>query len=215
MQKTYNPPFYRNQLLADSMVKFHMIDTATSGIKKVYRIQKDKFFPMPDYDFRVNNQVSVKVYGKILDDRYTYILYNHPEFDLETVYLLDQVQKGYGKTLSNEAIQYLRKYHLVEGRKNNLFLSAKVAQTIQEEAQYIKNKAFDDQYYRDLIVQYLKKYGKAQRKDIRKLLMDKLPDSLSDKQKEYKIGNLLSSLKRRGIIKTSSSNQQKSFWILA
>jgi ATP-dependent DNA helicase RecG len=215
LQKTYNPPFYRNQLLADSMVKFHMIDTATSGIKKVYRIQKDKFFPMPDYDFRVNNQVSVKVYGKILDDRYTYILYNHPEFDLETVYLLDQVQKGYGKTLSNEAIQYLRKYHLVEGRKNNLFLSAKVAQTIQEEAQYIKNKAFDDQYYRDLIVQYLKKYGKAQRKDIRKLLMDKLPDSLSDKQKEYKIGNLLSSLKRRGIIKTSSSNQQKSFWILA
>lgn len=43
LQPTYNPPFYRNQLLADAMVKFHMIDTATSGIKKVYRIQKEKF----------------------------------------------------------------------------------------------------------------------------------------------------------------------------
>ena len=42
LQPTYNPPFYRNQLLADAMVKFHMIDTATSGIKKVYRIQKEK-----------------------------------------------------------------------------------------------------------------------------------------------------------------------------
>ena len=49
LQPTYNPPFYRNQLLADAMVKFHMIDTATSGIKKVYRIQKEKFFPLPDY----------------------------------------------------------------------------------------------------------------------------------------------------------------------
>lgn len=93
LQKTYNPPFYRNQLLAEAMVKFHMIDTATSGIKKVYRIQKDKFFPMPDYDLSMGNQVSVKVYGKTLDEKYTYILYNHPEFDLETVYLLDQVQK--------------------------------------------------------------------------------------------------------------------------
>lgn len=50
LQPTYNPPFYRNQLLADAMVKFHMIDTATSGIKKVYRIQKEKFFPLPDYN---------------------------------------------------------------------------------------------------------------------------------------------------------------------
>ena len=27
LKTTYNPPFYRNQLLADAMVKFHMIDT--------------------------------------------------------------------------------------------------------------------------------------------------------------------------------------------
>lgn len=42
LQVTYNPPFYRNQLLAEAMVKCNMIDTATSGIKKVYRIQKKK-----------------------------------------------------------------------------------------------------------------------------------------------------------------------------
>lgn len=214
LQKNYNPPFYRNQLLAEAMVKFHMIDTATSGIKKVYRIQKDKFFPMPDYDLSNGNQVRVKIYGKILDERYTYILFNHPELDLETVYLLDQVQKGNGSQLSKDAVQYLRKHNLVEGRVNNLYLSAGVSQAIDDEARYIKNKAFDDQYYKDLIVKYLKQYGKAKKKDIRNLLWDKLPDVLSDKQKEYKIGNLLASLKKQEVIYPDSSNQQRASWIL-
>ena len=196
------------------MVKFQMIDTATSGIKKVYRIQKDKFFPMPDYDLTIGNQVSVKVYGKILDERYTNILYNHPELDLETVYLLDQVQKGKGDQLTKDAVKYLRKHNLVEGRVNNLYLSAEVAQTIQEEAQYIKNKAFDDQYYRDMIIDYLEKFGKAQRKDIRKLLWDKLPAVLSDNQKERKILTLLTALKRADRIETDSDNKQTSNWVL-
>ena len=214
LQKTYNPPFYRNQLLADAMVKFHMIDTATSGIKKVYRIQKDKFFPMPDYDLSSEAQVSVRVYGKILNEQYTYILFNHPELDLETVYLLDQVQKGKGNTLNKDAVAFLRKYKLIEGRINSLYLSAEVSQAIDDEAGYIKNKAFDDQYYKDLIIKYLKKYGKAKKKDIRNLLWDKLPDVLSEKQKEYKIGNLLASLKNAGIICADSNNQQRASWIL-
>lgn len=214
LQKTYNPPFYRNQLLADAMVKFHMIDTATSGIKKVYRIQKEKFFPLPDYDFSSSNQVSVRVYGKLLDERYTYILFNHPQLDLETVYLLDQIQKGNGGKLSSDAVKHLRKHKLIEGRISNLYLSAGVSQAIDDEAGYIKNKAFDDQYYKDLIIKYLKQYGGAMKKDLRNLLWDKLPDVLSDTQKEYKIGNLLSSLKRQGVICPNSTNQQKSQWIL-
>ena len=214
LQPTYNPPFYRNQLLADAMVKFHMIDTATSGIKKVYRIQKAKYFPMPDYDFSTNNQVAVTVYGKILDDKYTYILFNHPELDLETVYLLDQVQKGRGQLLTKEAVKYLRNHHLVEGRVNNLYLSAEVAQSIEEEAQYIKNKAFDDQYYRDMIIDYLEKFKKAKRRDIRKLLWDKLPAVLSDAQKENKIITLLTYLKRAGKIEMDSDNKQTGNWVL-
>lgn len=214
LQTTYNPPFYRNQLLADAMVKFHMIDTATSGIKKVYRIQKKKYFPMPDYDLSDTKQVSVTVYGKTLDERYTYILFDHPELDLETVYLLDQVQKGRGHDLSKEAISYLRKHKLVEGRVNSLYLSAEIAQSIDEEAQYIKNKAFNDQYYRDLIIQYLRRYGKAKKQDIRALLWDKLPDVLDDRKKNSKISTLLTSLRVKGMITTDSPNQQISHWVL-
>ena len=83
-----------------------------------------------------------------------------------------------------------------------------------EEAKYIKNRAFDDQYYRDLIVEYLKQYGKAQKKDIRDLLWDKLPAALSDKQKENKIHNLLAALRKQGAIAKDSKNQQHSRWML-
>jgi len=214
LQTTYNPPFYRNQLLADTMVKFHMIDTATSGIKKVYRIQKEKYFPMPDYDFSIANQVSVTVYGKTLNERYTYILFDNPDLDLETVYLLDQVQKGKGNTLSKGALSFLRKHKLVEGRANSLYLSAEVAQTMDEEAQYIKNKGFDDQYYRDMIIDYLEKFEKAQKKDFRKLLWDKFPEVLTDRQKERKILTLLTYLKKKGKIETDSTNQQTCNWVL-
>ena len=116
--------------------------------------------------------------------------------------------------MDKKAVAYLRKYNLVEGRANNLYLSAEVAQTIQEEAQYIKNKAFDDQYYRDMIIDYLEKFGKAKRDDIRKLLWDKLPAVLTEKQKDRKILTLLTSLKRTNKIETDSANKQRSSWIL-
>ena len=68
--------------------------------------------------------------------------------------------------------------------------------------------------YKDLIVKYLTKYGSARRKDIQTLLLDKLPSVMEDKQKEDKIRNLLTYLRKQGIIRTDSGNQQKSSWIL-
>ena len=208
----YNPPFYRNQLLADSMANFRMIDTATSGIRKVYRIQKAKYFPMPDYDLARSEQVSVTVYGKILDDKYMHILYEHQDLDLQTVFLLDRVQKGL--PIDKKDADKLRSYQLVEGRLTSLYLSAEAAQSINDSASYIKNKGFADKYYKDLIIAYIQKYGRAQKKDIRNLLWDKLPDALSDKQKEDKIHNLLSSLRMNGTIAKDSPNPQKSSWVL-
>lgn len=212
LQPTYNPPFYRNQLLADAMVKFHMIDTATSGIKKVYRIQRDKYFPMPDYDVSNKSQVSVTVYGKTLDENYTHILFDHPELALEDVYLIDRVQKG--QSISKEGIRYLRRCHLIEGRANHLFLSAEVAKSIDKESEYIRNKGFNDQYYRDMIINYLHQYEKAKKTDIKNLLWGKLPDILDDTQKESKIRYLLTALRKQGKIKQDSSNHQTASWVL-
>lgn len=212
LQPGYAPPFYKNQLLAASMVNFNMIDTQTSGIQKVYRIQRDKYFPMPDYDLSSGMQVSVTVYGKSLNEAYMYILYDHPELPLETVFLLDRVQKGF--PIDKKAADYLRKQKMVEGRYPKIYPSASVSGTMNDEASYIRNKAFDDQYYKDLIVSYLKTYKKAKKDDFRKLLWDKLPDILSDEQKDKKITNLLMSLRYKNIIETDTSNRQKAHWIL-
>ena len=130
------------------------------------------------------------------------------------MYLLDKVQKGEEASLSKEAIQYLRKHHLIEGRSGSLFLSAEVAQNLSEEAQYIKNKGFDDQYYKDLIVSYIQQYSSASKKQIRMLLWDKLPDVLTDQQKESKVHNLVMAMRKKGTIKPNSSSRQKNRWIL-
>lgn len=214
LQKTYSPPFYRNQLLTDSMVNFHMIETAASGIKRIYTIQKNKYFPMPDYNLSTVNQVSVTVYGKTINEKFTHILYRHPELDLETVYLLDQVQKGNSRSLPTEAIAWLRRHHLIEGRKPNLYLAADTSRDEKARAQYIRNKAFDDRYYQDLILSYLTTFGKAQRKNFRDLLLDKFPDILTDKQKERKILTLLESLKRQNKIETDSKTSHNCHWVL-
>ena len=212
LEVSYNPPFYRNQLLAEAMASFHMIDTATLGIRRAYNIQKAKYFPMPDYNVSTGTQVEVTVYGKSLNDNYMHILYDHQDLDLQTVFLLDRVQKGF--TIDKADADRLRSFKLVEGRLSSLYLSASAAKSIDESASYIKNKGFDDKYYKDLIVEYLKKYERAKKKDIRDLLWDKLPNVLNDTQKENKIRNLLSAMKKKDIIEPDSSNQQKSYWIL-
>lgn len=212
LQPGYNPPFYKNQLLAESMVNFHMIDTATSGIQKVFRIQRDKYFPMPDYDLSSESQVGVTVYGKSLNEAYMHILFNHPELPLETVFLLDCVQKGVH--ISKEAADFLRKQKMIEGRYPKIYPSASVSRATQDEAQYIKNKGFDDQYYKDLIIRYLEQYGSATKAQIRELLWDKLPDILPEKEKNYKIGNLLASLRKKGMIQSDGISQQKAVWVL-
>ena len=212
LEKNYNSPFYRNQLLAETMVKLNMIDTQSMGIRKVYRIQKEKFFPMPDYDFKTINQVNVTVYGKVLNDNYTKVLFEHPEFDIETVFLIDQVQKG--KSISSDAVKYLRKLKVIEGRQPNIYVSANIAKTLDEKDKYLKNKAFDDEYYKNMIVKYLKTYGYATREDVRKLLSDKLSNTLSVDQKESKIKNILQAMKREGVIEVLEKKAQNTKWVL-
>ena len=60
-----------------------------------------------------------------------------------------------------------------------------------------KNKSFDDDYFKKLIIDYISTFHKASRKEIDELLCNKLSETLTDRQKFDKITNLLSSLKRK------------------
>ena len=212
LQPSYNPPFYRNQLLAETMVKLNMIDTQAMGIRRVFRIQQEKFFPLPDYDFSVPRQISVTVYGKVLDENYSRVLFENPDFDLSTVYLIDRVQKH--APIPKEAIKELRRLGVIEGKAPNIYVSAKVAESTDTKAQYVKNKGFDDEYYKKLIISYLETYKKGKKQDFIELLADKLPDTMDDKQKNSKVRNLLGSLKNEGRITTDSDNKRLANWIL-
>lgn len=212
LQKNYNPPFYRNQLLAETMVKFNMIDTQSMGIRKVFRIQQEKFFPLPDYDLSNFNQVNVTVYGKVIDENYSRVLFDNPDMDIETVFLIDRIQKH--KPISSVAAKHLRKLGIIEGKMPNVYVSAKIAETIDDKAQYIKNKGFNDDAYCKWIMTYLETYHQASKQDFIELLKDKLPDSLDYKHKESKIKYLLQKMKHDGIITTNNDNKRIAKWIL-
>jgi len=122
------------------------------------------------------------------------------------------VQKG--ETISKEEIKFLRKLGIIEGKATNLYVSAKIAEMVDEKAKYIQNKGFDDEHYKKLIISYLKKFGSAKKKDFIELLFNKLPDVLDEKQKYNKIRNLLTALKKQNIIDTDSENQRIANWIL-
>ncbi len=212
LQRNYNSPFYRNQLLSETMVKFNMIDTQSMGIRRVFKIQKEKFFPLPDYDLSVSRQVGVAVYGKTIDDNYTKVLFENQDFDIETVFLIDRVQKH--QAIPKEAVKHLRKLGIIEGKMPNIYVSATVAESIDKKAQYVKNRAFDYDVYEKWIISYLEKFGKGKRKDFVDLLADKLSDSLSESQKVDKIKYILEKMKKKGIITLDSKNKRTANWIL-
>jgi len=209
--KSEEPPsFYRNTLLAKTMESFNMIDSIGSGIKRMYRVQRERYFPMPDYDFS-GNKVKLTLTGKVLDMDYARVLARNPELSLDEIILLDKVQKR--KSLTEEELKQLRAKGLIEGKKPNIIISARVAQATGQKATYTRNKAFTKQQYFDWIIQGIKDHGSLSRQDIEQLLWDRLSDLYSDKQKKVKINNLISDLRKMGKIKNLGSDA-KSKWVL-
>ncbi|HAN09786.1 MAG TPA: transcriptional regulator [Clostridiales bacterium] len=203
--------YYRNKFLANAMVNLNMIDTIGSGIRKMFTIQAKRFFPMPYYDLQENGRVVLSISGKIIDENYSRLLFNNDELDLETIFLLDKVQRG--RKITKEQSDYLRKDGFIEGRYPNVFVSSKIAEITDHKEKYIKNRGFDKQYYKDLVIEYLKEYNQASRANINGLLMDKLPDVLTDLQKKKKISNILYEM--NGIKIKNVGTRQNPIWKLA
>ena len=190
----FSSPYYKNQFLANAMVNLNMIDTVGSGIRRIYDIQKEKFFPMPDYDLSEYNRVKVTLYGKIIDEKYSKILFEKTNLDIKDVMLLDRVQKGY--EISKEQSDYLRKDGLIEGRYPNIYISSDIAKITGNKEEYVYNSGLENEFYKELIIKYLNEYGQASRKEIIALLGDKLPKSLNDKNKVSRVRYLLDVLKK-------------------
>ncbi len=212
LEPGYKPPYYRNVFLCNAMANMYMIDTNSMGIPMIYQIQRNKYFPLPTYDLNTINRVKVTVFGKILDKNYTQLLYSNAELDIQTVFLLDKVQKK--EIISKEQFNILKKDGLVEGRYPNIFVSFKIANIVDQKANYIRNKGLDDDICKQLIIKALQTLGEASKQDLMKVLNKALPEILSDAQKSKKVSNLLQNLKAQNIITISGSNRYAK-WKLA
>lgn len=188
-------------------VSLNLIDTIGSGIKKMFIIQKNKFFPLPEYEF-ANESVKVTIEGKVLDIKYASKLASMPELTLKDIILLDKVQKGH--SLNVDEAKNLKAKNLIEGKRPNIYISSNVAKHTNQRDEYIKMQGIDDEHYQALIIKYLVKFEKGKKADFEKLLLDKLPNILDEKQKKNKIKNILQKLRNSGEIQTIGYD-----WILS
>jgi ATP-dependent DNA helicase RecG len=194
------------------MVNLDMIDTMGMGIRRMFMEQRKRYFPLPEYDLNDPNHVYLTIYGKLIDENYSSALIENQDMSLDEVMALDSIQKH--REISKEAVQKLRKKGLVEGRYPNVFVAAHIAAATDDRAQYIRNKAFDADHYQQMILKYLDQYKSATRQDIDKLIMNKLSELLTEQQKQNRIGNLLGSMKREGLIENRGSKKKPQWFRL-
>ncbi len=140
----------------------------------------------------------LRVTRNVLDLDYSLMLIKHTDLDLETVILLDRVQKH--KPISAEAVKMLRSKQLVEGRKNALIVAKSIAQATEQEAEYSKAKGFSKEFCCNLILKALEEHDGLPKFKINQLLFEYLPQHLTEEQKDWKVSRLLTTLRDSGDI---------------
>lgn len=206
------PRRYRNPFLAQAMAELNMIDTMGYGIHEMYSGQARRYLPMPDYDLTEPGAVRMILYGGVVDPAYTRLLMQRTDLPLGDVLALDRVQKEL--PVSAQTIGRLKRAGLVEGRKPHYHVSAEIAAATDSKVEYIRTRAQDDAFYTKLLIDYLKRFGAASRAEINSLLLEKLSEALDSKQKTNKINNLLTKLRRNGVIVNQGSDRLPR-WVLA
>jgi len=173
-------PYYRNRFLVEAMVNLNMIDTIGSGIKRIFTTQRERFFPLPTYDISDENHTEVTIYGELINENYSRLLFKHPELSLDDVILLDKVQKK--QLISETEIQHLRDLKLVLGEDSSLFIT----EDIYTDASFSSCKK--------LILNYLKINGTATREDINNLIIPLLNENETEEKKQKRVANIISKL---------------------
>lgn len=201
---------YRNRFLATAMFNVNMVETAGGGIRKLFKLQSERLFPMPDYDLS-DQRVEARITGKVLDMEFAQILARNKNLSLVEIIMLDKVQKR--QPLSKQEACLLKERKLIEGRRPNYYFSIDVAKKLSRKAEYTRNRGLDKDFYSEFLVIGLKQHHILDRKEINELLLGKLPESLTAKQRIDKVTNLLTELRKKNIIrnKGTRSNPQ---WVL-
>lgn len=191
------PSVYRNPWLAVAMNNIGMIDKGGYGIGDMVRSQRKRYLPLPDFEGSTRSETVFNIYGQQIDENYSRMLMERADLPLEQVIWLDRVQKQH--RIADEQAAILRKAKLIEGRKPNFFVCAHIADATDTRTDYTRNKGLDDHYYKTLILQHIRQFKSVSLAEVRSLLLDKLPNSLTQQQKLIKLKNLLAALRTIGL----------------
>lgn len=207
------PGRYRNSFLVQAMTELNLIDHIGNGIHRMVNDQIRRFLPLPDYDLESESgKVKLTIPGAVIDKAYSQLLMVRTDLPMEDVLALDRVQKGLD--ISERASRHLRRVGLIEGRKPHRHITAQVAAATGEMADYIRTRPQSDAHYTTLLTDYLEAEGSATRREIDALLRPLLSDALTEQQNVTKVSNLLTRLRKNGVI-VNSGTRAKSRWVLS
>lgn len=187
------PERYRNHWLAQGMVNLNMIDTVGHGIHAMIMTQRQRYFPLPDYIKSSSAKVVLEIFGHLIDENYTKLLLERQDLPLSTVILLDRIQKR--QSITDDAANMLRKAELIEGRKPNYFVSAKIAAVTGTKPSYTRNRGIEKTRLKEFVLQHIREFGPTPRTQFEELLFSMLPAVLSIEKKRNKVKNLLTEMR--------------------
>lgn len=184
-----------------SEVHFNMIDTVSRGIKKMFTEQMERRFPMPDYEIdNDKKEVAVRIYGNVINERYTNLLKENKNLTLQDCISLDAIQKGH--RIDDKIAQDLLKRGLIEGEAPDYTISLSVAKASKQLPGYTKVKGLERDKIKHMVLQYIQNAGSdgAKRSDILEYLQDTLPIRNTKEQNLRMLGNILSEMATAGDI---------------
>ncbi len=203
---------YRNTCLAHGMVHFNMIDTVGRGIPKMFKEQRRRFFPMPEYEIDDESKtVSVTIYGISSDDAYTDLLKSDSSLSLMECLWLDAVRRH--KPITKEAAKRLKERNLIEGKAPRYNIALSVAQKAQQVGHYTKETGLKKDAMIKLILQLADNAGDKgfKRAAVFEILEQSLPAGMTKLQKLNFLTHLLMEISERGLLMKSESGKS---WVI-
>ncbi len=200
---------YRNTCLTHGMVHFNMIDTVGRGIPKLFKEQRRRYFPMPEYDIDpVGQTVSVTIYGIATEDAYEDLLKSDSTLSLMECLWLDAVRTH--KPITQEAVKHLKSKNLIEGRAPRYNIALSVARNVQQVGRYTKETGLNRKALIKLVLQLAVNAGNSgfKRADAIDLLEPSLPGSLTKEQKLNHVSNMLRSMYADGLLSKTANGRQ-------
>lgn len=203
---------YRNKCLSRGMVHFNMIDTVGRGIPKMFKEQRRRFFPMPEYEIdEEGKSVSVTIYGVASDDAYTDLLKSDTNLSLMECLWLDAVRRH--KPITKEAAKHLKERNLIEGKAPRYNIALSVAQKAQQVGHYTKETGLKKDAITKLVLQLASNASTAgfKRADVFEILEQSLPAGMNKDQKLNYITNMLKAMQAAGWLTKNDSGKR---WII-